>query len=583
MKVTTYFVSLVLAIVCIALAFEFGLEQLLPEAYRGYLVEEGEDEVKWGYGPFEPSQATLGFNSPIKLKKPDDTIRIISLGASGTEGWLSAKAVFNKYNQKWENKSLSSYSRVIEFSLNELSGPSSKRVEVINLGVAAYNITDVIRMLKDSLQLDPDLFLIHVGVNEGWTSERSKWSSFLNDEAPYLFDETPYFYSEIGYEIFTEIKAGWTTLDTGGNAFSPMALFKTRGKPIVPEPAGREAGLEDRLENYKSELRRLGTFLSRKKIPAVFLIPTQNLAGFQPFGSMAKVGANEEELDELNRLLIAALAERSPDAKGKYLEILKIDDGVAEANFQLGKIYLQENSPDKAREYFWKANDRDIILKRPPGAFHDATRDFVEKNNFPSIDAMGLLESMSLNANVGNNFIYDDVHPIRTAQYYMGTEVVKIIINSDLLQAENQFDGLQKLPIFDEYNDWTGFDQEAEGSLAFLRAVHNYFAFGRFRQRMNWDPRPDVYLEPIIEYLDVANSYVQNDQSLYLSALLNIFMAQEEEARRVIGEMDCHSSAERAALVRSGMTQSRFQLFGRSNQEVKRKVQQLLDMEGCIK
>jgi len=143
----------------------------MPETYRGYLVEENKDQIKWAIGPYEPSQPIEGFNTPIELKKPGNTIRIISVGASATEGWLSAKAVFKKYGQKMEPESISSYSRVVEFDLNQISDSSSKKVEVINLGIAAYNVTDVIRMLKDSIKLSPDLFLIHISLNETWTSE----------------------------------------------------------------------------------------------------------------------------------------------------------------------------------------------------------------------------------------------------------------------------------------------------------------------------------------------------------------------------------------------------------------------------
>ena len=582
MKVVVYFCSLLIAIVCIALALEWGSEQFLPDAYRGYLIDEGNDSVKWAFGPFEPSQPSTGFNTPIQIKKPDETIRIVSVGASGTEGWLSAKAVFRKYGQRWEPNSLSSYSRVVELNMNEISDSSSRRVEVINLGVAAYNATDVIRMLKDSMQLEPDLLLIHIGVNEAWTSERSKWTGFLNDEAPFLFDDIPYFYAELGYEVFTETKAGWRTLSRKGNAFSPLALVKSKPKPIVPEPPGRAAGLVERLDNYQSELDRLGRFLKRKEVPAIFLVPTQNLSGFLPFGSMAKAGTSEKQLEELNRLLIEALAEPGPELKSRLLEILEIDNGIAEANFQLGKIYLAEQNYEKAREYFWTANNRDIILKRPPVDFPDLTRKFVAENEFLFLDVLEDLQSKSSNGNVGNEWIYDDVHPVRKAQFEMGKEIAGIIVGSGLVDAEGYSGDLQKLPSLEEYNEWTNFDRKAKASVSYLRAAHNFLAFGRYKQRLQWDPSPEHFISTIIKYLDDANEFSPSDQSLYFSVVLNLFLDRREAAEDLIDRMGCRSTSERAAQVRVGIRQLSWQLFRGGNSELNEGLQRVLVSGGCL-
>jgi hypothetical protein len=576
LKIVVYICSLVVALLCIALIFEFGARQLLPDSYRGYLIEEEGGNAKWAFGPFEPSQKATGFNTPIIISKPNDTIRIVSVGASGTEGWLSAKAVFKKYGQEWEPNSLSSYSRATEFILNDISGESSDKIEVINLGVAAYNATDIIRMLKDSMQFEPDIFLIHIGINETWTSERTKWSAYINDDIPYL-------YSELGYEVFTEMKAGWRTLDIGKNAFSPLALIKSRPRPIVLEPPGRAAGLDERLENYRGELQRLGDFLKSKKIPALFLVPAQNIADFQPFGSMAKAGTDEQQLDRLNELLVAALAEPFPEAKERYQEILALDDGIAEANFQLARIYAQENNAAKALEYFWKANDRDIVLKRPPHNFHDATVEFAELNGFPYVDVLGFLAGKSAGGSVGNEWIYDDVHPRRNAQFDLGAEIAKQIVGQNLLQPLNYSGDVQNIPEPADYDDWTGLDQRAVGSIAYLRAAHNFWAFGRFRQRMNWDPEPEQFLGPVLGFLDTANEYAPSDQSLFLSAALNLFVGRKEAAEQDIAEMGCSSSPERAELVYIQMSYASQRLFGQSRPALKKEMQGMLVLQGCVK
>jgi lysophospholipase L1-like esterase len=577
LKIAAYISSLIITLVCIVLVLEFGLQHFLPEAFRGYLIEQDDSNITWAIGPYEPAQPAGGFNPPVSIVKPPNTIRIVSLGTSGTEGWLTATSVFNKYARPAQAKSLSSYSQAIEFIMSEIAEPTSDKIEVINLGVAAYNITDVIRMLKDSLKLEPDLLIIQIGGNETWTAERAKWSAYFDTDTPYLF-------IELGYEILTGVQAKWLTLTRGGNPFNPYALFAGKPKPVFLEPAGRAEGLEPRLENYASELERLGRFLQRKGIPALILIPSQNISDFLPFGSMAKTGTSSEQLEKLNQLILQALALQSPDAKDRYLEILQLDDGIAEANFQLGKIYLEENNRDEARIHFWKANDRDLVLKRLPGRFHEISRGFVMNNSLPFLDEMKFFESRSTNGVVGYEWLDDDVHLNRKGQFELGSRIVESILENKLLGDRNYSANILKLPTFDDYNDWTGFDNQAAGDIAYIKATHNYISFGRLRQRLQWDPAPERFLEFILANLRIANDYAPTDQSLLFAASLYAYLGKQDDSRKIIGTLNCRSSGERGAEVRSKMMKIITpQIYGVATPEFEATLQHLLDLEGCGK
>ena len=107
---------------------------------------------------------------------------------------------------------------------------------------------------------------------------------------------------------------------------------------------------------------------------------------------MARPGVSKEDMQRLNELILRGLTQEGDAARQTYLAALDIDDGIAEANFQLGRIYLQEGKVAEAREHFWKANDRDIVLKRLPSAFHDISRAFVQDNAFPYLDVNQFFE-----------------------------------------------------------------------------------------------------------------------------------------------------------------------------------------------
>ena len=574
MRIVGYLCSLLVAVICTGLLIEFLAAQFIPEVYQGYLIKRENNTVTWGFGPFEPAERAKGFNTPIPIEKPENTLRIVTLGDSITEGWLTAKVVFQNYRQQWTPQSISSYSRVLEYGINSIASAESKDIEVINLGVAAYNVTDVIRMLKESLMLEPDLLVIQIGGNETWTAERGNWSSYLDNDIPY-------FHTEAAYEVQSGIQSKWTTLSSSSNAFNPLALFSAKPQPILPEPAERAAGLDSRLENYLYNLEGLGAFLKKKNIPAIFMVAPQNIADFLPYGSMAKVGTSPEQIEELNAMLIAALADTEPTAKDRYLEILSMDDGIAEANFQLGKIYLAENNIDKARQYLWKANDRDLVLKRPPSVFHQATRDFAAANGFPIIDVTGLFEERSESGLVGYRFLDDEVHPNRASQFLLGTEVAKLIVDQGLL-PENDFSAdLEKLPDFDGYNTYTGFDDKALGAIAYLKAAHNYLSFGHYRVRAQWDPRPEVFLEPILDDLAIAIDKADLDSARYLSFVLNMLLNRQKTAVDMLKTLDCAASPERAADVNIAILQNYRSAIGPGSPALRESIVNMLNEQGC--
>jgi len=576
LRIVGYLCSLLIAVICTGLLIEFLAAEFTPDVYRGYLIKRENNTVTWSFGPFEPAERSKGFNTPIPVDKPENTLRIVTLGDSITEGWLTAKVVFQNYQQQWTPQSISSYSRALEYSINSIASPESKNIEVINLGVAAYNVTDVIRMLKESLTLEPDLLVIQIGGNETWTAERGTWSSYLDNDIPY-------FHTEAAYEVQSGIQSTWTTLSSSSNAFNPLALFSAKPQPILPEPAERAAGLDSRLENYLYNLEGLGAFLKKKNIPAIFLVAPQNIAEFLPYGSMAKVGTSPEQIEELNAMLIAALADTDATAKDRYLEILSIDDGIAEANFQLGKIYLAENNIDKAREYFWRANDRDLVLKRPPSAFHQATRDFAAANGFPIIDVTGLFEERSESGLVGYNFLDDEVHPNRPSQFLLGAEVTKLIVDKALLPEADFSADLEKMPNFDGYNTYTGFDDEAFGTISYLKAAHNYLSFGHYRVRAQWDPRPEVFLDPILNNLDIAIDKADLDSARYLSFILNMLLDRQEAAIDMLKTLDCAASPERAAQVNIAILQNYRRAVGPGSPALRESVVNVLDEKGCAK
>ena len=575
MKILVYLASLIITICCIAVGLEIGLRFAIPDSFRGYLIDVEDSKVTWVYGPYEPGQSAKGFNTPVSVTKPPDTIRIITLGASGAEGWLTAKTVFEKYGQNWGSSNLSSYSRSIEFILNSMAGSSTPRVEVINLGIAAYNIVDVVRMLKDSLRLDPDLYLIQIGGNETWTAERSTWSRYISSDIPYL-------YTELGLEILTGIQSEWGTQSTGGNAFNPLALLGARPLPVLQEPEGRDAGVQERLANYADSLEGFGDYLQEQlEVPALILLPSQNIGDYKPFGSMARAGTSAEDRQRLNDLLLEAMASEGAEARSRYEQILALDDGIAEANFQMGQIHLGAGDVATAREYLWKANDRDFVLKRLPSGFHRISRDFVEQRDLPHFDVMGYLAARSELGIAGYDLLDDDVHPNRESQFALAGAIVDKMLAEGMLQQAGYAGDPRREPDFADYNAEVGYDETAAGIIAYVKAAHNYTTFGRYRRRLLWDPRPEELLDPILDDLKIANAYAPSRQSRLMATTLNLYLGRREAAARVIESFNCPSDPDEAAMVTKRALPVAQQLLGRPKPALREQLQIVLREAGC--
>ncbi|MBT8421944.1 MAG: hypothetical protein KJP03_02400, partial [Gammaproteobacteria bacterium] len=261
--------------------------------------------------------------------------------------------------------------------------------------------------------------------------------------------------------------------------------------------------------------------------------------------------------------------------------ILAIDDGIAEANFQLGQIYLSENRPDEARELFWKAVDRDLVLKRLPGKFRDVSMEFVTRNEFPYVDEMALLDAGTDTGVLGYNRLDDDVHPSIEGQFILAAGMARAALDYGLLPAEAYTADPARQPDFSDYESHIGFDANAAGQIAYLKAAHNYLTFGRFRQRLRWDPRPDVLLQFIIDELAIANAYTPDAASRYLGTVLNLYLGRTDDAAQLVAALDCRASAEQAQRVNAALVDTSRRALGGLSEGYRARLNDVLTAEGC--
>jgi hypothetical protein len=194
---------------------------------------------------------------------------------------------------------------------------------------------------------------------------------------------------------------------------------------------------------------------------------------------------------------------------------------------------------------------------------------------------MSFFESRSSTGVVGYNWLDDEVHPNRAAQFELATELARKIIDGDLLKGLDFAADLQRLPSIDSYNEWTGFDTKTDGYLAYLKAAQNALAFGRFAQRLTWDPMPERFLQPALSNLEFANDHAPTDQSRYLTVAFKMAMDHPATAKEIIELLGCRTSSVRSREVYWGTMDNAWRLFSNRRQETIDELVSLLNSAGC--
>ena len=101
--------------------------------------------------------------------------------------------------------------------------------------------------------------------------------------------------------------------------------------------------------------------------------------------------------------------------------------------------------------------------------------------------------------------------------------------------------------------------------------------------RALWDPRPEVFLEPILNKLAIAIDKADLDSARYLSFILNMLLDRQEAAIDMLKTLDCAASPERAAQVNIAILQVYRRAVGPGSPALRESVVNTLDEKGCAK
>jgi tetratricopeptide (TPR) repeat protein len=327
--------------------------------------------------------------------KPANCYRIFVLGESSAAGFPYG------YN--------ACFSNILERGL--INAFPDKKIEVINVAMAAINSYTLLDFMDEILEQSPDAFLIYTGHNEyygamGVGSTEStgitRWLTLLNLDLR-------------SYKTFilTRNFVGWMKKTIGqifysGNETDPSQTLMERivAEQTIPFHSKLyEAGKRQFEENMEVILKKT----SEHKVPVVLSELVSNIRDQKPF-----ISVNDGSTQSANSLFDSA---RNYEKNGEF---------------------------EKARSYYFKAKDADALRFRAPGEFNSILKELSKKYSCPLVPMESIFEKNCPNGLIGNSLMLEHLHPNLYGHFLIAKAFYNVLKENNFISNNWAKDGIEK-------------------------------------------------------------------------------------------------------------------------------------------
>ena len=362
---------------------------------------------------FPPKLAQSPQSFAFSAVKPDKTFRIFILGGSAAEGDPDASYGFGP---------------ILETLLeNQYPGVN---FEIINAAITATNSHVVLKVAKDLVQYQPDLFVIYVGNNEviGPFGAGTVFAPFSSN--------------------LSMIRAGVTLRSTRlGQLLQDLVAFLPQGDE-KKEWGGMSMFLDHQvryddpaLANVYNHFREnlKDTLDITRGSGAATIISTvgSNLRNCAPFASLHNKNLTDEEKHNWDSLFQTGkgyqLQNNFSAALTQYLKASDIDAEYADLQFLMGQCYWNLEEFEKAREKFIMARELDTLRFRADNQINNIIRSVAEKRTDENIfltDGARALADSSPQQTPGEELFYEHVHLRFAGNYLLAKQIFGQVVKT---------------------------------------------------------------------------------------------------------------------------------------------------------
>ncbi len=380
-------------------AFDYGSPR---EVFRLERDAAGQTWAKANREVFDLERLTgISLNTTAcRLPKPDETFRVISLGASTT------------YGRPYEHRG--SFSFFLERLLEELPETLGNRVpEVLNAGLPAASSREVLRIGIAALELEPDILILYAGHND--FGHYSRTDGFTTGLQRFLSDLE--LTELLGQVIPRDIEvAGPDALERFGSV----------------DPNGSAARRV--IENFERNIEELVKTARSKGVPVIVIAPASNLRSWPPNRSVGVRGLRPIQATRFeNHRTSARLAFGERDLHRVLRELdaaAAIQPLDATTQFERGLCLEALRRFDDAAQAFRSARDLDALPLRATQAIRRSLRNIAQRSDLPLLDAESVLMARTQPRVPGEDLFIDNVHPYLEGHAILAEAIHRVLVEN---------------------------------------------------------------------------------------------------------------------------------------------------------
>ncbi|QDT10881.1 SGNH/GDSL hydrolase family protein [Planctomycetes bacterium K23_9] len=328
-----------------------------------------------------------------------------------------------------------SYTAWLEMSLR--AADASKKWQVINCGGVSYASYRLVPIMTETLDYQPDLFIVYTGHNE-----------FLESRS------------------YPEIKRQPRWQRNLFNTVSQSRIYGLINQMMPADPPRKKINLQSEVDalldyqgglakyhrddawrdgviyEYEQNVKRLIEIARENQIPLILINPASNLRDTPPFKVELPGSFTPAQKKEFQSRWDAAKSAPWDNLGVKLAAVqtvLELDNRHAEAHFLAAKVYEALGDLSHAKLAYLRAKDEDICPLRMLEPMYDSLQSIASQTRTELIDIRAQFEAEAEYGIPGDDQFIDHVHPHISGHQKIALAIFEALVNREVVYPGNRW------------------------------------------------------------------------------------------------------------------------------------------------
>lgn len=370
---------------------------------------------------FQVAENRLAFFQPesFAAQKPAGEYRIFCFGGSTVQG--------RPYSIE------TSFTTWLELSLK--AAQPDRNWKVVNCGGVSYASYRLLPLLEESLQHEPDLFIMYTGHNE-----------FLEDRSYASVKHQPRWLRKLHgralnlrlYGLLWSLKPNASRQPPADLPAEVDALLDYQGG--LAQYHRDDQWRDGVVYEFERNLRQMVQRSNQANVPILLINPVCNLRDTPPFKVELSTELTTEQRDEVQRRWSDAKQASWDDLDeklAKVCRVLELDERHAEAHFLHARTLEELGQSEQAGHAYCRAKDEDVCPLRMLEVMHDVLKEVGRETGTELIDIRAAFERDAEFGIPGDDQLIDHVHPRIEGHQKIAEEVFMVLARREIVVPQS--------------------------------------------------------------------------------------------------------------------------------------------------